>query len=159
MAFLLPSTEYDSIREVLGLSSADLADAVIERTPFLPAAEIEVKARVPDYAALIAAAGDDRTRLYAAIVYRTAAALCDRQRNRQREAERLGDYTAGKIDWDGLKATCLAEYEGHVGSISTQVGSTSGISLLTLAGVSRTVKARRDVEDATPSDEADFENI
>ena len=141
MPFLLPVAEYDSIREVLGLTDTDLPDATIERTPFLASAEIAVKGRVPDYAAIVAAAGDDQTRLYAGIVYLTAAKLCERAKNLYRPKERIGDFWAGEIDWDELKIELLAEYENQIGSISTQTLSTP--TLLTLAGISRTTKARR----------------
>ena len=108
MAFLLPVAEYDSIRDVLGLSAAELPSTVIERTPFLVSAEAAVKERVSNYAAIVAAAGDDQTRLYAGIVYLAAAKLCDRAKNLYRSREKLGDFTAGDIDWDALKSECLA---------------------------------------------------
>ena len=152
MDFLLPAAEYDSIRDVLGLSVAELPSAVIERTPFLPSAEAAIKERVPDYAAIVAAAGDDQTRLHAAIVYLAAAKLCDRAKNLYRSREKLGDFTAGDIDWEALKAECLAEYEAQVGAISTQV--TPAATLLTLAGVTRSVKASRAAGQAS-----EFENI
>ena len=155
MAFVLPSTEYDSIRDVLGLSSTDLTSTTIERTPFLPTAEAEVKAIVTGYAAITT--GDNLTHLYGAIIYRTAALLCDRQANMQRSGERLGDYAAGTIDWAKRKADCLAEYQSHLGSITTQAAP--AVTLLTLGGVSRAVNAERASEEDLTEEETEFQNI
>ncbi len=90
-------------------------------------------------------------------IYRVAALLCDRQANLQRSGERLGDYTAGTIDWAKRKAECLAESERHINSITTQAAATC--TLLTLAGVSRTVNAERAVEEDLTEEETEYQNI
>ena len=157
MAFVLPATEYDSIRDVLGLSSTELPSATIERTPFLPSAEAVIKGRVTNYAAIAAVDDSNRVHLYGAIIYLAAALLCDRSKNLFRPADKVGDFTAGQVDWAALKATCLAEYESHIGSISTQ--SQPEVTLMTLAGIGRTVKARRQLDEGTLDEDLDFENI
>ena len=151
MALLLPSTEYDSIRELLGLTLTELAVTVIERLPFLPAAEAEVKRQVPTYAGIIAAAGDNRDCLYSAIVYLTAAKLCTRQLNLTRAGERIGDFAAGQIDWEALRASLLAEATAQLRAISTITRAAP--SSLIVAGVSRTARAEIEV-----TGDAEFDN-
>lgn len=154
MVFILNSDDYDSVREILGVTSDDVDDRTIERTPYLPMAEAEVKAKVADWAAIQVAGGSDLVCLKAAIEYRVAAALCDRLANTQRSGERVGDYGAGSIDWAAQKTAFLRECETSLGRISTQTRTAP--TLVMMAGISRTTRANRDLD---PLAESDFENI
>jgi hypothetical protein len=71
------SDDLDTIRKVLdfSLTKTNLTDAVILLSAFLPQAEIEVKARVTTWAAILAGDDDETVKLKNAVIYTAAAKL------------------------------------------------------------------------------------
>lgn len=146
---LLPG-EYDNVRALFGLDERELPDATLSLLPYGPSVEAQLKRRVPDWAAIIAAAGDDALHLKTACCYGVAAALCGRLANQFRPGDRLADSALGQIDWDAQERQCRAKMEEALGKIATQTRGEA--TLFRLAGVSRAVAARRQSVDG-------FENV
>jgi len=102
--------DYDSVRNLLGVTSDDVADATINDTPFLPSVEAEITSAITGYAALT---GANSTRLKTGAACWTAALLC-------------GYLT-------GVQADAASDLGFTVGAYSEKVGSSAGVDYATLA--------------------------
>lgn len=138
-AILTDPIEYDSIRELLGVEWEDIPNATIELTPYLPAAELSVKTLVSDWATRMADP-DDSVRLKTVVACRVAAALVSRMANRQRAKERLGEYTAGEINWEARKAELAALADDAIAGLLYDA-DTPVPGVFTVDGVSRQAAA------------------
>ncbi len=102
--------DYDSVRNLLGVTSGDVADAVIEDTPYLPTVEGDLAAAITGYATLV---GANAIRLKTGAACWTASLLCGYLVGVQAEAASDGGFT--------------------VGAYSEKVGSSAGVDYATLA--------------------------
>ncbi len=140
MAFsptIVTSAHYDAIRDLLGVTTNEVSDAIIIELPFLPMAEAEVKQAITNYAAIKTEAGDDYTRLVTAVCALTAVQFCPRLETWYNDQLAVGNFKVGSaINWrkkaeDILSIACRA-----MDGISTRTTRTYR-TLMYLAGPAR----------------------
>lgn len=111
--------DYDIVRNVLGISSSEVTDAIIGEDPHLPAAEAMVKGAITDYATLT---GDDATFLRTGTVKLCAGFLCQRLLKLEGESFKVGAFEerADKVDWKGRAETLIREAAWALAHITTR---------------------------------------
>lgn len=133
---IVAADQYDAIRELLGVDAVELPSATIELPPYLPTAELRVRRAVVDWSARLGTP-DDALQLQLAVMSLTAVALIPRLKNRLRSGERIGEWSAGSIDWDTLSVQLQEQADAALGALLTPTDDAEPVEVFTVAGVSR----------------------
>lgn len=154
MADILEDSDYEAVRVVLGVTTRDVSDTVLNSVIAIPAAEVEVKTRITDWATVLAAGGVDATRLKLGTIYNAAANLIPRLRQTLRPMERVGELIMGNINWDKMRDELVAKADEALGAIGGSADDQ--FTLFTVGGPSRKY---RTLEEIGQESTADFVNI
>lgn len=151
---LKSATDKNAIRLVLGVDTNDVSDTVLDSVIGIVSAEIQVKERVTNWAAVLAADDEDTTRLQLGTIYLTAVSLIPRLRQILRTGEKIAELQLGRIDWNTYKEELLGLANEMLGEIG---GATDDVfTLFTVAGPSRQFRKLRDL--GVP-EQAEFQNV
>jgi len=116
---IITSADYDSVRGLLGVTSQQLPTTTLDLLPFHPAAELQIKGWVPNWATLV---GDDLIHLKLAVVAQTAINAMAQTATSTYESEQFGDYrySRGKsaLSIEEKRASLLAQVASEIGAIS-----------------------------------------
>jgi len=148
---LIEPDDWQAVRDVLGVSDQDLPDGVITSVIGVTSAELIVKARVTNWAAIMALvpATADTVKLRLGTIYHTAVLLIPRVQNILREGEKVAEFTLGKMNWDSIREELLARANETLGLIGA-----AGDDTFTLFSVSGPSRAYRVLHEA-----AEFQNV
>ena len=131
---LTGTTDYDLVRDILGVDSTDLPDATITSDAYLTRVEDEVKATITDYGSL---ADSNLTRIKNGVAAWVAALLCGYFAKQTGGRYKIGDYEekGEAIDWMARAMELTRQAASALGSISTRTWTRP--SLLVVGGPTR----------------------
>jgi len=112
----------DAVRELLGVSAQVLPNTAIDRENVITLAELMIIRQVPNYQAILDAAGDDATYLRSATLAQIAANCCPGLKAKFKTSEQSETgfkYTKEAVDWDKKKVVMEAMAQEYIGMIST----------------------------------------
>ena len=135
---LTGTTDYNAVRNMLGVDSATVADSLVESLDMLTYVEGQVKEMVTDWATLKAADGQDYVRLRMGVAAWVAARLCGYLKRDEGRSFKIGPYSqsASKTDWMDRAKELAREAKGYLATISTQTAP-SRVTLFTRDGPTR----------------------
>lgn len=129
----------NTVRDLLGVTTNEVADSQIQGFSYLPSAQARVRARLLSdtvtFDTLVAAGGDTSAHALASLAYLTAALLCPRMTVMVVDSEQLKDYKYQRnrqMDWSQTQSELLAQYEVF---ISHAAGESAATALALMTGV------------------------
>jgi hypothetical protein len=112
---LTTTGDYDEVRELLGVTSTQISDAVITSFPFLPTVEAEVAAAITDYATLT---GANSYRLKSGTAHWVASLLCLYIEGLYANIQSDGGFAVGDYKEDGQKLLVKMDYRAQAESLA-----------------------------------------
>ncbi len=151
---LTDDADLEAVRIVLGVTTRDVSDSILASLVGIPAAELVVKNRFTNWAAILEAGDADTDRLKLGTIYYTAAFLLPRLTNLLRAAEKVGEFTLGQISWDKLREHLLE----LAGIVLGDIGTTADdeITVFSVYGPSRKY---RELKAIGLAHQAEFQNV
>jgi hypothetical protein len=140
---LSSATDYEAVRQVLGVGSNVLPDSTITGLIYLDYVEGEIKELVTDWASILAGADQDTTRLKLAVVNWTAARLCGHLERNEGRDYKIADFAqrAGAVDWQQKAGELAANAARSLVKLSTFATPTARPKLFSAAGPTRSGNA------------------
>ncbi len=132
----------NAVRDLLGVTTTEVADSQIQGFSFLGSALARIHDRLPTFDTLLAAGGDAANLCLAALSHFTAALLCPRMTVQVLDSIQIKDYREQRnrqLDWSQTQAELMAKYELYI-SLAAQESVTDTsvyISPMALAGPTR----------------------
>jgi hypothetical protein len=103
-----------AIRDLLGVTTVEAPDSIVQEYSFLPNALARVRQRVATFDTIIHAGGDNAALGLAALAHLVASLLCPRMALQVMELEQFKDYRYQRnrqMDWEAHQAGLLTTYE------------------------------------------------
>jgi hypothetical protein len=132
---------FAGVRDLLGVTSAELSDAQLLGFAFLPAAFAEVRKRLATFDTVLAAGGDAGAACLSALTYLLASLAASRMASSVMDSERFGQYMYTRhkaLDWTKTQENLRCQYETLISQAAGEdVNSGVMVPGMVLAGPTR----------------------